>query len=113
MSETIENLTAERVGWTTREQVRVGWNKPDWYFRDCWAAQQRGDLLFLVSRDDEELLGWTNAVASATKVHSMNLSSSGSSTTTRILEQGRMGLATPEQTGNPDIGVKYDGLRHC
>jgi GNAT superfamily N-acetyltransferase len=62
MSETIENLTGERVGWITREQTKAGWNKPDWYFRDCWGAQQRGALLFLVSRNDEELLGWAKVV---------------------------------------------------
>jgi len=62
MSETIENLTAERVAWIVREHRRTGWQKRDGYFEGCWGAQQRGAILFLVSRNREELLGWAKVV---------------------------------------------------
>lgn len=58
MSETIENLTAERVTWITHEHTKVGWKKPARYFEGCWDAQQRGEIVLLVSRNEEELLGW-------------------------------------------------------
>ena len=58
MSETIENLSAERVTWITREHTKVGWKHQDGYFEGCWDAQQRGESLLLVVRNDEELLGW-------------------------------------------------------
>ena len=58
MNETIENLTAERVTWITREHTKVGWKHRDGYFEGCWGAQQRGKILLLVTRNDDELLGW-------------------------------------------------------
>jgi GNAT superfamily N-acetyltransferase len=62
MSETIESLTAERAAWIVREHRNVGWKKRNGYFEACWDAQQRGAILFLVSRDQEELLGWVKVV---------------------------------------------------
>ena len=62
MSEVIEYLAAERVAWIAREHAAIGWKKPDGYFERCWDAQQRGDMLFLVSRDHEALLGWAKVV---------------------------------------------------
>jgi GNAT superfamily N-acetyltransferase len=62
MSETIENLTAERVAWIVREHRRSGWKKREGYFEGCWGAQKRGAILFLVIRNHEELLGWAKVV---------------------------------------------------
>ena len=62
MSWTVELLTAERVAWIVREYGRTGWKKRGGYFEGCWKAQLRGEILFLVSRSHEELLGWTKVV---------------------------------------------------
>jgi len=62
MAETIEYLTAERVAWIARAHEAMGWKKPEGYFADCWDAQRRGDMLFLVSRNHEALLGWAKVV---------------------------------------------------
>lgn len=62
MNETIEYLTAERVAWIARQHGKMGWKKRDGYFEGCWDAQQRGQILFLVSRSHEELLGWAKVV---------------------------------------------------
>lgn len=56
--ETISKLTAERVGWLHREFALRGYGRPEGYFAGCLEAQERGELVLLVARDDEELLGF-------------------------------------------------------
>jgi catechol 2,3-dioxygenase-like lactoylglutathione lyase family enzyme/GNAT superfamily N-acetyltransferase len=58
MGETIDSLTGDRVAWLTREHTQVGWKHHDGYFEGCWDAQQKGELLLLVARIENTLLGW-------------------------------------------------------
>jgi catechol 2,3-dioxygenase-like lactoylglutathione lyase family enzyme len=62
MAEKIEKLSADRVAWITREHTKVGWEHEDGYFESCLRAQEAGELLFLVTRDDDVLLGWVKVV---------------------------------------------------
>ncbi len=60
--ETISELTGERVGWLHREFARSNRERPEGYFPSCLEAQARGELVFLVARDGEELLGFLKVV---------------------------------------------------
>jgi hypothetical protein len=62
VSETIEYMAAESVARIALEHGKTGWRRPAGYFADCWEAQQRGDMLVLVSRIHEELPGWVKVV---------------------------------------------------
>jgi GNAT superfamily N-acetyltransferase len=62
---TIGSLTSGRVEWLTREfgRARMGcWTRPESYLRGCFQAQERGEMVVLVARADEELLGFVKVV---------------------------------------------------
>ena len=56
--ETIGTLTSDRVEWLGAEFVRLGWVRREGYVRDCFAAQGRGEMVVLVARAEEKLLGF-------------------------------------------------------
>ncbi len=63
--ETISELTSDRVEWLTIEfgMMRMGcWTRPESYLRECFQAQERGEMVVLVTRADEELLGFAKVV---------------------------------------------------
>jgi GNAT superfamily N-acetyltransferase len=62
MIETIEVLTDDRVAWLAAEFARLAYTKPDGYFRQCFDAQTRGDLVLLVARTGEQLHGYLKVV---------------------------------------------------
>lgn len=62
MNETIEQLTEDRVDWLAEQFTHLAWPKPDGYFRKCFAAQECGEMIVLVSRTDEQLHGYLKIV---------------------------------------------------
>ena len=58
----IEKLTSDRVDWIQSAYARLSWGKRNGYFRDCFAAQERGDMVLLVVRTDDELHGYLKVV---------------------------------------------------
>ena len=56
--ETISRLTADRIEWLQEEWSKQGWARPDRYFCKCFEVQERGDMVVLVARDGEALLGY-------------------------------------------------------
>ena len=62
MAETIETLTEERVEWLATEFARLAWPKPDGYFRGCFDAQMRGELVLLMACTGEHLHGYLKVV---------------------------------------------------
>jgi len=58
MTETIEELTPDRVDWPTTEFSKLGWVRPEGYFQNCFDAQVREEIVFLLARRGEELLGF-------------------------------------------------------
>jgi GNAT superfamily N-acetyltransferase len=62
MTETIEKLTLERLAWLTAEFAtafsKLGWDRPEGYFQHCFEAQVQEEIVFLLARRDEELLGF-------------------------------------------------------
>ncbi len=60
--ETISVLTCDRVAWLSAELAKQGSIRPEGYFANCFAAQERGEMVFLVARDEEELLGFLRVV---------------------------------------------------
>ena len=57
-SEIIEQLTEDRVDWIAEQFSRLAWAKSDGYFRECFAAQERGELVVLLARSGEQLHGY-------------------------------------------------------
>ncbi len=55
--ETIGELTADRVEWLTGEFARMGWTRLEGHFAKAFEAQGRGEMVVLVARAGEELLG--------------------------------------------------------
>ena len=62
MSETIEKLSAIRVDWITGQFRRWPWDKPAGYFAECFAAQEKGEIVLFLARIDEELRGYLKIV---------------------------------------------------
>jgi GNAT superfamily N-acetyltransferase len=62
MSETIEQLASDRVDWIGREFARLAWPKTEGYFQKCFVAQQRGEMIVLVARTNEQLHGYLKVV---------------------------------------------------
>ena len=62
MNETIEQLTKDRVTWLAEQFTRLAWSKSDSYFRKCFAAQERGEMVVLIARTDETLRGYLKIV---------------------------------------------------
>ncbi len=62
MNETIERLTHDRVEWLAEQFATLAWRKPDGYFRDCFAAQERSEIIVLVARSGEHLHGYLKIV---------------------------------------------------
>ena len=62
MNETIEQLTEDRVDWLTEQFTRLAWSKSDGYFRECFAAQEHGEMIVLVTRTGEQLHGYLKVV---------------------------------------------------
>lgn len=62
MDEIIETLTADRVDWVAAEFAQLGWPKPPNYFTDCYAAQQAGEIVFLLARTGTSLRGYLKIV---------------------------------------------------
>ena len=60
--EIIEKLIADRVDWLGIEFARMGWIRPERYCAECCEAQTRGEMVVLVARDDEKLLGCLRVV---------------------------------------------------
>ncbi len=58
----IDVLTPERVDWIDREFAAGFYAKRAGYFSACLAAQLRGELVLLLARDDEALLGYLKVV---------------------------------------------------
>ena len=61
-SEIVEQLTQDRVDWIGEQFGRLAWAKPDGYFRDCIAAQERGDQVVFLARSGEQLQGYLKVV---------------------------------------------------
>ena len=61
-SEVIEQLTEDRAAWMAEQFSRLAWAKPDGYFRECFAAQERGDLVAFLARSGEQLHGYIKVV---------------------------------------------------
>lgn len=62
MMEQIEVLTPQRVDWIDRQFAAGFYTKPVGYFAACQAAQARGELVLLLARDGENLLGYLKVV---------------------------------------------------
>jgi len=60
--ETIATLSAGRVEWLAREFTAKAWPKSEGYFAQCFAAQERGELVVLVAADGDALLGYVKVV---------------------------------------------------
>jgi GNAT superfamily N-acetyltransferase len=62
MIETIEQLTADRVDWLSAQFAELDGSKPAGYFQQCFAEQERGELIVLLSRTGEHLNGYLKIV---------------------------------------------------
>ena len=62
MNEMIERLTEDRVDWTSEQFTQLAWAKSEGYFQECFAAQKREELVFLLSRSGEQLHGYLKLV---------------------------------------------------
>lgn len=60
--ELIESLTPERVDWLDEQFAAGFYAKAAGYFGSCMEAQTRGELVLLLARDDEDLLGYVKVV---------------------------------------------------
>lgn len=60
--ETIETFSAGRVEWLAKEFAAKAWPKPDGYFAECFAAQERGEMMLLVAAEGDALLGYVKVV---------------------------------------------------
>jgi GNAT superfamily N-acetyltransferase len=62
MNETIEQLALDRADWIQSEFARLSWGKRSGYFRECVAAQKRGEMVMLIARTGEQLHGYLKIV---------------------------------------------------
>ena len=60
--EVIEPLTPARVDWLHQQFAAGFYAKSTGYFSACLAAQLRDELVLLLARDDEDLLGYLKVV---------------------------------------------------
>jgi GNAT superfamily N-acetyltransferase len=60
--EVIEPLTPVRVDWLHQQFAAGFYAKTAGYFSSCMTAQQRDELVLLLARDDEELIGYLKVV---------------------------------------------------
>ena len=60
--ETISRLTADRLTWLALEFARMNRARSEGYFQSCLASQERGELVALVTRAEEDLLGFVKVL---------------------------------------------------